>query len=129
MAPLPLDRLRPTAPWQYTGVDFFGPFTTRGEVNKRARGKAYGLIFNCFTSRAVYIDFATDYSTEGFFMPFLRFVSLKGYPEKMISDCGSQLVAANKEMRDVVRSINQERLKELGADMGLHWNFTTPDGP
>ena len=70
MTPLPKDRSKPSLPWQYTSVDLFGPYTIKGKVNKRCRGKAYVLIFNCCVSRAVYEDIAVDYSTEGFLMPF-----------------------------------------------------------
>ena len=63
VAPLPKERLRPCLPWQYTSVDLFGPYTIKGEVNKRCRGKAYSLIFNYCVSRAVYVDIAADYST------------------------------------------------------------------
>jgi len=53
-------------------------------VNQGA--KRFGLIFNCITSGTVYVDLITDYSTKGFLMPFCRFVSIRGYPEKLHSD-------------------------------------------
>ena len=101
----------------------------RGEVNKRSRGKVYGLIFSCATSRAVHIDIAADYSTPGFFMVLRRFVTLRGYPAKMISDPGSQLVAADQELKGVANGISRELLIDFGADKGMDWHFTTPDAP
>ena len=56
MGSLPEERLKPSPPWYCTGVDLFGPFITRGEVQKRVRGKAYGVLFNCMTTRAVHVD-------------------------------------------------------------------------
>ena len=44
---LPVERLKPNTAWSNTSLDFFGPFTVKGEVNKRARGKAYGILFTC----------------------------------------------------------------------------------
>ena len=38
MSNLPLERLQPSPPFSNVGVDFFGPFTIRGEVQKRVRG-------------------------------------------------------------------------------------------
>ena len=55
MGPLPEERVTPAPAWSATSVDFFGPFQTRGETNKRSHGKAYGLIFNCLASRAVHV--------------------------------------------------------------------------
>ena len=56
MGSLPEERLKPSPPWYCTGVDLFGPFITRKEVQKRVRGKAYGVLFNCMTTRAVHVD-------------------------------------------------------------------------
>jgi len=129
MASLPVQRLKPALPWLHTSIDLFGPFTTRGEVNKRSRGKAYGIIFNCMVNRGVHIDLATDYSTEGFLLPFRRFVSMRGYPKEVYSDNGTQLSAASKELQNVISDLDQQQLKEFGAEMGLEWHFSSPDGP
>lgn len=129
MGQLPNERVTPAPAWSATAVDFFGPFQTRGETNKRSRGKAYGLIFNCMVSRAVHVDVATDYSTEGFLMVLRRFVSIRGYPKLMFSDCGSQLAAADKELKSVIEGVSKDRLKEFGAEHGLEWKFAAADAP
>lgn len=56
MGTLPKERLSPAPAWTATAIDFFGPFMTRGETNKRSRGKAYGLVFNCLASRGQYMS-------------------------------------------------------------------------
>lgn len=61
-------------------------------------------------------------------MPFKQFVSLRGFPNNVISDCGTQLMAASKKLKDI-KNLNQEQLKEYGIEMGMEWHFTTPDGP
>jgi len=130
MSTLPKERLKPSLPWNYTSADIFGPYTIRGEVNKRSRGKAFGLIFNYITtSRAVYVDLATDYSAEGFFMPFRRFVSIRGYSEKLYSDHGSQLVAASNELKKLLEGLDKECIRAFGAEARMEWIFSTPDGP
>ena len=105
MAPLPVDRLKPSPAWYATSLDFFGPMEVKGEVNKRTRGKAYGVLFNCLSSRAAHIDIAPDYTTDGFLMVLRRFISLRGYPAKLFSDPGSQLVSASKELKDVIQDL------------------------
>ena len=112
--------------WSATAVDLFGPFLTRGETNKRSRGKAYGVLFNCVASRAVHVDIATDYSTEGFLMVLRRFVSIRGYP-KLIFSCGSQLAAANKELKSIIEGVDKDRLREYGAEHGLERRFSAAD--
>ena len=53
------------------------------------------------STRAVHLDLAADYSTEKFLLVLGRFVSLRGYPAKLYSDNGPQLVAANKELQAI----------------------------
>lgn len=66
-------------------------------------GKTYGVIFNCLGTHAVHVDLAADYSTEKFLMVLQRFESIRGYPSKLYSDNGPQLVAANEELKNVVQ--------------------------
>ncbi|XP_052719113.1 uncharacterized protein LOC128190909 [Crassostrea angulata] len=47
--------------------------------------------------RGVYIDLAEGYDTGSFIVVFRRFVSIRGNPKRIISDAGTQLVAAGKE--------------------------------
>lgn len=104
MGNLPKERLKPAPPWYSTSIDLFGPFTIRDAVKKRTTSKAYGVIFNCIGTRAVYLDLAPDYSTESFLMVLRRFVSLRGYLSKIYSDNGAQLVAASQELKNVTKS-------------------------
>ena len=46
-------------------------------------------------------------------------MSLRGYPSKLRSDTGSQLVAADKELKAVIKGIDKNKLKELGAESGF----------
>ena len=115
MGSLPEERLKPSPPWYCTGVDLFGPFITRGEVQKRVRGKAYGVLFNCMTTRAVHVDVSDTYSTDGFMRVLRRFIALRGCPVKLYSDGGSQLVAANKQLETISKAWNWDELEAFGA--------------
>ena len=126
---LPEERLKPSPPWHYTGIDLFGPFKIRDEVKRRTYGKCYGVIFNCMCTRAVHLDLAPDYSTETFLLVLRRFVSLRGYPAKLYSDNGPQLVAADKELKDITKNWNWDELLEFGVTEGLQWEFSPADAP
>ena len=129
MGKLPEERLKPSPPWHYTGIDLFGPFKIRDEVKRRTYGKCYGVIFNCMCTRAVHLDLAPDYSTETFLLVLRRFVSLRGYPAKLYSDNGPQLVAADKELKDITKNWNWDELFEFGVTEGLQWEFSPADAP
>ena len=111
MGKLPIERLKPTPAWDTTALDFFGSFKIKDEVKKRTTGKAYGLMFNCLATRAVHVDISPDYGTKKFLMTLRRFVSIRGYPSKLYWDNGAQLVAANKELKKVVKDLDSKSLQ------------------
>ena len=131
MSSLPIERLKPSPPFTNTMVDYFGPFTISGEVQKRVRGKCYGVIFTCLSARAVHIDIAADYSTPGFMMVLRRFASIRGWPTKFFSDKGSQLVGASNELSTVIDNIAWNEIEDRSrtAGKGTEWNFSPADAP
>ena len=129
MAQLPLDRLKPAPAWYSITIDFFGPIEIRGEVNKRSRGKAYGVIFTCNLVRAVHIELSPDYSTDSFLLALRRFMSVRGTPSKIRSDRGSQLVGANRELKQMINGLDIKTLMRFGAEEGIEWDFSPAEAP
>jgi hypothetical protein len=127
MGSIPLLRLKPAPAFCNTMVDIFGPFAIRGEVQKRITGKGYGIIFTDLCSRAVHIEAAFGYDTQSFLLAFTRFISIRGYPNHMFSDPGSQLVAADSELREAWNSIDHSRIEHIGAEKGMTWHFGPGD--
>ena len=72
------------------------------------------------------MDISPDYSTEKFLMALRRFVSIRGYPSKLYSDNGALLVAANKELKKVVKDLDSKSLQQFG---GLKLIFSSADAP
>jgi hypothetical protein len=130
MGSLPIDRLLPSPPFYVTYIDLFGPILIRDTVKGRSRGKAYGVLFNCGTTRAVYIDITDKYDTDSFLLVVRRFVTIHGYPSKFIADHGSQIVAGSKEIKAIVESWDQEKIRKFGLSHGTEWEFTkSADAP
>ena len=47
----------------------------------------------------------------------------------MISDNGSQLVGAERELREMIEGLDTEKLQEFSAERRMKWQFTTPAAP
>lgn len=47
----------------------------------------------------------------------------------MISDNGSQLVGAERELREMIEGLDTEKLQEFSAERGMKWQFMTPAAP
>ena len=50
-------------------------------------------------------------------------MSIRGYPSKLYSDNGAQLVAANKELTKVIKDLDSKSLQQFGVTQGLKWIF------
>ena len=98
-------------------------------MQKRVRGKCFGIIITCLVSRAVYVDVSRDYSTDAFLETFRRFASVRGWPRTIFSDRGTQLVAASKELRNVTENLDWEFLQRFGHKYGTTWSFAPGDAP
>ena len=131
MGPLPVERISPSPSFAFTALDLFGPFYIKDTVKKRTKGKAYGVIFNCLSSRAVYLDLIDGYDTKSFTDGFRRFISIRGCPRQIYSDCGSQLNSFNKELQDVSSKLNMEEIQNCASQFGgeIVWKFTAANAP
>jgi hypothetical protein len=123
MGSLPEERLKPSPTFYFSAVDFFEHFTIRDSVKKRTHGKAYGVIFTCLMCRGVYRDLTESYSTDNFMLTLRRFASIRGYPRKMRSDAGTQLIGASKEISDINVNMEWDKIRSLGENCGMEWKI------
>ena len=129
MGKVPQSSLKPAPVFNYTQLDLFGPWTTRGEVQKRISGKCWGVIFTCMASKAIHIEIISAYSTDAFLLGLSRFGSLRGWPKEIRSDPGSQLVSADKELRSFYNSMNNMEIQKKCSEHHTTWLFSPADAP
>jgi hypothetical protein len=73
-------------------VDIAGPFNAYSYHNKRTTIKIWLVVFCCCTTSATNIKTMEDYSNTAFIQSFTRFACDMGYPKRLLTDEGSQLV-------------------------------------
>lgn len=129
MGNLPTERLSPSPPFNRVMLDIFGPYLVRGEVQKRISQKAYGVIFTDLYSRAVHIEPVYGYDTASFMLALLRFTSIRGWPAKIYSDPGSQLVAAERELSQAWSSMDKAEIHRTSTENGTTWTLSPADSP
>ena len=123
MTPLPSIRLRmPLKAFARMAVDYGGPFLTIQERGKQ-KTKRYLCLFTCLTSRAVHLEVAFGIDTYSFLNAFCRMTNRPGLPQEMISDNGMNFVGANRELRELVKKLHQEKIKKSAANKGVKWHF------
>ncbi|XP_065177011.1 uncharacterized protein LOC135806713 [Sycon ciliatum] len=129
MAPLPSFRTaEPVRAFHRAGVDFAGPFLTK-QGRGRVKTKRYLCVFTCLQSRAVHLEMAYSLDTDGFLLALSRFVKRRGRPALIVSDNGTNFVAAEKELRDAVEQLNSGRVSAALASEHIEWRFNPPQAP
>ena len=92
---LPEERLSfGTPPFTYISLDLAAPILVLDMVKKRVTMKCWPVIFCCLNTGAVHIELLHSYGADAFLSRWNVFVSLRGNPKLVVSDKGSQLVAA-----------------------------------
>ncbi|KMQ82668.1 hypothetical protein RF55_22199, partial [Lasius niger] len=132
MGSLPRARVTPSRPFQHTGVDFAVPIwlrTSKGRGHKAY--KAFVSVFVCFSSRAVHLEVVSDYSADAFLAAFRRFVARRGVCQAIYSDCGTNFVGADSQLKALFREVNDDAQRIIGrlADDGIRWHFNPPAAP
>ena len=106
MAPLPTSRLGMLMrAFAKCCVDYAGPFVTK--ITTRLSTKRYLCRFTCPATRAVYLEIAFSLSTAHFLKAFSRMVATRGKPEEVISDNGTNFVGFQRELRELIQSLDQ----------------------
>ena len=124
---LPPERLSPFTPtFHITSCDYFD-LTKKKLVETRPRN-VMEFCFLAYT-RAVHLELAVDCSTMEFIQVLRRFFAIRDQPPKLFSDNGTQLVAAEKELREMVKGWNVKELQDFSAERSVEWKFITPAAP
>lgn len=132
MGDLPRGRVTPARPFLRTGVDYAGPIFIRTTKERGQRAhKAFIVVFVCLCSRTVHLDVVSDYSSDAFLAAFRRFVSRRGLCKEMYSDCGTNFVGADRELREFFRASSSDgrRISQEIAKEGISWCFNSPAAP
>lgn len=126
MGSLPKERLRPTYPFLYCGVDYAGPILT---LNRKGRGakteKSYICLFVCFATRAIHLELVSDLSTEAYILALKRFISRRGKPDEIFSDNGKNFVGASNELTKFLRNCSAD-ITEYALSQAIKLRFIPP---
>ncbi|KAL6479864.1 hypothetical protein MHYP_G00108970 [Metynnis hypsauchen] len=124
MADLPADRVNPSPPFSYCGMDCFGPFHTK---QGRKECKRYGLIFTCLSSRAVHIEMLEDVTTDAFINALRCFIAIRGAVRQIRSDQGTNFVGAKNELTKTLKEVDKDRLTAYLAEKQCDFTMNVPD--
>jgi hypothetical protein len=117
MAPLPKSRLSSIRAFEKVGVDYAGPFKTK-QGRGKVRAKRYLCLFTCLTTRAVHLEMSYSLDTDAFINAFSRMASRRGTPRFVISDNGTNFVGAERELRELVEALDNDKQRNSAQLIG-----------
>jgi hypothetical protein len=123
MADLPKERIEPSPPFTYCGLDCFGPFLIK---EGRKEQKRYGLIVTCLAMRAIHIEVLEDMSTDSFLIGLRCFIALRGKVRLIRCDQGSNFVGAKNELKDCLKELNSEHIASQLLKLECEFQFNPP---
>ena len=124
MANMPPERLETDdPPFTRVGMDYFGPFEL-----KRGRSvvKRYGVIFTCLNTRAVHLEVSYSLDTDSCIDAVRRLIARRGKPKFIRSDNGTNLVGAERELREAINKWNVSHIQTHLLQSGIDWTFNPP---
>jgi len=123
MADLPSFRVCPSRPFSNVGVDFAGPFQIKESRRRNSKStKGYPALFVCTAIKSVHLEIVSDLSTEAFLASFNRFISRRGIPSNIYSDCGTNFQGANRQLQDMLTTSARQHTACI-------WHFNLPAAP
>jgi len=133
MGSLPREPVTPARPFRHTGVDYAGPVLLRTTKGRGHRAyKAFIAIFVCVTStRAVHLEVVSDYTADAFLAALRRFTSRRELCSTLRSDCGTNFVGADAQLRSLFAASNPARrtIEQWLSEEHIQWKFNPPSAP
>lgn len=128
MGDLPKSRTCPSRPFSNVGIDYAGPLLIKEGKRRNARStKCYLAIFICMAVKAIHIEVVSDVSTCAFIAALHRFVSRRGVPLNIYSDCGTNFQGADAVLRSLIRDPVAQDL--FSNSVSCQWHFNPPAAP
>ena len=133
MPPCPKERVAQSFPFEYTGLDYLGPFYIKiysEDSNQPTVKKVWVCLFTCLAVRAIHLELIEDLSTQEFLLGLRRFIARRGMPRQIVSDNAKQFktasVVLNRAWSEVLSS---SEVNDYVVKQGIHWKIIVDLAP
>ena len=131
ICPLPNERLgQQFVPWRYQSCDYLGPLMTGPPAAADQPAPPftphYVLLFTCLQTRAIHLVLNHEMTTESFIQSLRAHTARNGVPEYLLSDHQKNLHAADKVLKQLLKTLNWNNIKEQSD---FEWKFSTELSP
>ena len=93
------------------------------------RAKRYLCLFLCLKTHCCHLEMASSLDNDAFLNAFVRMTARRGWPQQMLRDNGTNFVSASRELRDLVSTIDNDKIQRMTSNKGLSWKWNPPAAP
>ena len=126
MPPWPKERVARSAPFEYTGLDYLGPFFVKERTTLL---KMWICLLTCLSTRAIHLEWAHGLSADQFLNCLRRFVARRGCPQLLISDNAPQFKLVKTVLDDQLTATIHDEAVHTYLINNIRWKFTTELAP
>ena len=137
MPPWPRERVTEALPFEYTGLDYFGPLhvkcydhnleQTNGECVYK---KVWVCLFTCMVTKAKHLEIINDMSADQFLLCLRRFVARQGIPRQILSDNAKQFKLAKRVLAKAQQEmITNDDVDDYLSKQGIQWKLIVELAP
>lgn len=127
MGDLPKARLAAfIRPFSYIGVDYFGPYQVA--VGRRVE-KRWGVLVTCLTVRAIHVELVHSLNADSCIMALRSCFARRGVPVQIISDRGTNFIASEKQLKQALAVVDQDKMIKEFTSASTSWVFNPPATP
>ena len=126
MPPLPRERVARSLPFEFTGLDSFGPLYIKqfvqlfNETTETASKKVWVCLFTCLAVRVIHLEVVEDMPAEEFFLCLRRFMARRGVPRQIISDNVQQFKLAKTTLQKAwSKMLMSSEVSNFSASQGI----------
>ena len=88
--------------------------------NRKTLWRSLYLSYNLGSS----LELTGNLSTDNFILGIRRFISRRGYPVEFISDSGTNFAGGERELRETISELDQNKVYKELASKRIKWNFS-----
>ena len=127
MPPWPRERVAQSFPFEYTGLDYLGPFYIQvytRESNQPTSKKVWVCLFTCLAVRAMHLELIEDLSAQEFLLGLRRFIARRGTPRQIVSDNAKQFKTASTVLNKAwSEALTSSEVQDYAVNQGIQWRF------
>ena len=137
MPPWPKERVNEALPFEYTGLDYFGPLyvkqyphTSDQKTTPCKDKKVWVCLFTCLVVRAIHLEIVEDMSADQFLLCLRRFIAKQGTPCRIISDKAKQFKSTRKVLSKAHQeAILSDKVQDYVTGHGIQWTLIVELAP